>query len=243
MELKTHNIINNNCYYALNSDIGKRFLNQTDLPTSKEESPASFVDVYVCRFPFVCASKEIYPPERQAEIDGIGNLQLKSQKFFAWKLLEYALKRSMGLKIDTIKFSKHNGKWTCADCQFSISHCENVVAVAISRKEIGVDIEAYNPKRFTQNVMRRICTKNEVATLERLDEKKREIALNNMWTVKEAVFKCGNYSNFVPSRIDTSSEIYVTKQLRCENEQYVLSVVSPDAGKAVFRLPDDLELL
>ena len=79
---------------------------------------------------------------RQALIEKTVNEPMKRQRYYVWKLLEYALKNSFLLQPETIAFSvDENGKWSCPDCYFSLSHCNDAVAVAVSATPVGVDIE------------------------------------------------------------------------------------------------------
>lgn len=192
------------------------------------------LDVYVCKFPFEVENHSIFPRERLEEINAVSNAQLKEQKFYAWKLLEYALKRSFGSDIKTVKFTKQNGKWTCDEYKFSISHCNDVLAVAVSRENVGVDVELVNPARFKMDLARKICAERELINLLLLNENERALKLNAMWTVKEAAFKRLGGKTFVPSRIEISTETHTTKQLRCGNKTYFLSVASLYADKAEF---------
>ena len=41
----------------------------------------------------------LYPPERQAEIDGISRESVRREKYFVWKLLEYAVARTIDMPI------------------------------------------------------------------------------------------------------------------------------------------------
>ncbi len=100
-----------------------------------------FIAAYVYKYPFNTDNFDVLSAERRAEIDAASNPQLKEQKLYAWKLLEYALSRSAGLDVKSIQFTKLNGKWTCNGCCFSISQCGNVVAVAVSDNAVRIEVE------------------------------------------------------------------------------------------------------
>lgn len=209
-----------------------------DTPQSNKDKT---VYVFVRKLPFDVKNDEIYPPERQAEITSVTDVKLKTQKYYVWKLLEYALKRCCGADVKSAALEKQNGKWTCNKCNFSMSHCNDVVAVALSQSAVGVDVEKTDVNRFSDALARKICTKKELAALP--DEPvERASALAAMWTVKESFFKSGKDAVFAPSRIETSEIFHVTKQLRDGDAQYVLSVVSRTDADAVFDVAG-LELL
>ena len=64
------------------------------------------------------------------------------QKYYAWKLLEHGIKNTLNLTLEEADFTlSENGIWESSFCKISISHCKNLVAVAISDKNVGLDIE------------------------------------------------------------------------------------------------------
>ena len=79
---------------------------------------------------------------RNEEIKSTTNAKLKLQKYYAWKVLEYAIKNDFNLNPLDVDFTKNaNGKWKCSNFHFSISHSENAVCVSISTKQTGVDVQ------------------------------------------------------------------------------------------------------
>ena len=66
---------------------------------------------------------------------------------------------------------------------FSLSHCKDAVACAVSNNNIGIDVESvisYNP-----DVARRVCTADELKMLEQSSNK--NVDFIKLWTVKEAI--------------------------------------------------------
>ena len=61
---------------------------------------------------------DVYPPQRQSEIDRCSNEGVRLEKYTAWKLLEAAVRQSVGLPMETVAFSKNAyGKWReCVSC-------------------------------------------------------------------------------------------------------------------------------
>lgn len=78
---------------------------------------------------------------RDEEICSALNEKVKRQKFFAWKLLQKGLNKLGFNPLDIEFFKSGNGKWTSNKVNFSISHSEKAVVVAISDLPVGVDVE------------------------------------------------------------------------------------------------------
>lgn len=88
------------------------------------------------------------------------------------------------------RFGEH-GKPRLADdgpC-FNASDSGDVVVVAVTSTEVGVDIELPRPLSRRERLARRICTERELETLRRSPEKTRDNLLLRMWTCKEAALK------------------------------------------------------
>ena len=239
-----YHIIYNNCeHFANECYFGEKFCSMTDnLRAQFRAIPV--VHVYAAKFPFDVESKEIYPPERANEIESCSNEQVRLSKYYVWKLLESALMRTFGLKIKKVTFTKNqSGKWECGDCCFSLSHSGNLVAVALSRKSVGVDIERKDTARFDEKIAQKILTEREEEEVKQLDENARGAALNLLWTKKEALFKQGGEGAFNPRNVETADGRFLSKEIAAGGERYILTVASEDAPRAQFRLEEDLQFI
>ena len=236
-----YDILHNNCeHFANECAFGEKISFMTESLREKFRA-IPIVHVYVQRFPFAVEEEKICPPERVAEIESCSNADVRRQKYFVWKLLEKALMRSFGLTMDKLDLRRtDSGKWTCSACQFSLSHSGNVVAVAVSRKPIGVDVERLDESRFTDAMEQKIATQREREQLQGLGNN-RGTALNALWNKKEAIFKSLEQKSFVPSGIQTEQFATVTKQFQCDGKQYLISVASEDAKMAIFRTADSID--
>ena len=122
-------------------------------------------------------------------ISSINDLVRKKQSFFVWKLLIYALKLN---GYNNVKFTNTNGKW-CAknsEINFSLSHSQNMVCVAVNKGNIGVDIEKISDKLYPLEKRYKNCPDNEDKLL----------YLSRCFTGEEAKFKaqtCQNVKNFI----------------------------------------------
>jgi phosphopantetheinyl transferase len=96
-----------------------------------------------------------------------------------------------------------NGKWSCGDCFFSLSHSRRAVAVAVSRKPVGVDIESLD-RPMSAGLPGKILTAAEQAEYAALPEDSRLSYLLQAWCAKESLFKVGEDKQFRPTALDTA---------------------------------------
>lgn len=188
-------------------------------------SPSNKIHVFVASYPFDVLSAYL-PCARQREIDECLNDDVKNSKYYAFKLLEIALKSVYGADMRDCNVVRNDrGKWTCDVCNFSLSHCGDVVAVAVSDAPVGVDVERINASRFEDKLQRRIFTENERETASAMTDAERCDFANRIWTVKEAQFKRSGGKVFVANQIEASLAESETKRLSSNNREYYLSVV------------------
>ncbi len=130
-----------------------------------------------------CNYKDVQCLVRKKYINSIRDPKRKKQSFFVWKLLEYVSKKQFGCdKIDGE--AEQNGKWRIkgVDFKFSLSHSDNIVAVAVSDASVGVDVEKYSDtimkvrKFLLKNGEKDCCCDTEKLIL--------------LWTERESFFKC-----------------------------------------------------
>ena len=235
--MRDHHILDNECRLVESNG------SMTDNPR-EQSGTLPVVDVYVAKFPFAVENEEIYPPERKQEIESCSNEKVRQSKYYVWKLLELALTRTFGLKIKDLTFTHtKNGKWECPDCCFSLSHSGELVAVALSQKRIGVDIERKDEARFDEKLAQKILTEREETTYKQLDERARSAVLNTIWTKKEALFKCTGEGGFTPSNVETTDAVFASREIAYDSGRYIVTVASLDAPRALFRLGEGLELI
>lgn len=208
----------------------------------------SFCEVFVAEIPHGVAVGEVFPPRRNDEIASCGSLKTKIEKFCVWKLLEYALS-TRGFSVEKLHFSQtERGKWDCDVCRFSLSHSHGLVAVALSDAPVGVDLERIAPLKNRERVAEKLLSPTETAaysamldgkeidktgsTSVRVSGKKTAIPepadefLLKAWTRKEAAFKLGGNSVFIPAKTDT--EQVATARLSASDGDYFLSVATED---------------
>lgn len=71
------------------------------------------------------------------------------------------------------------------DIHFNISHCQKAIAVAVSDKPVGIDVESF--RRFSDGLLDKTMNSSEKAVI--LASESPEETFAAYWTRKEAVFK------------------------------------------------------
>ena len=176
----------------------------------------------------------VHSAQRQAALDSTGNEQLRRERYYVWRLLEYAIEHSLLLNPEDISFSKDaNGKWHCKEFFFSLSHSERALAVAVSKNPVGVDIEKIASPR-SEKFPQKALNSEEYEHYIRLPEKEKTAFLIGAWTAKESIFKLGNEETFIPSAISANSGVRTVTVNVC-GEEYALSVASEDNSSASIK--------
>ena len=106
----------------------------------------------------------------------------------AYRLLQHALSQEYGIH-DLPQFTyTANGKPLLAchpDIHFSLSHCREAVAVAVSDRPIGIDVETLD--HYSEDVARQVM--NDVEMRRILASPHPDITFTQLWTMKESLFK------------------------------------------------------
>ena len=180
--------------------------------------------VFVAQIPENISIGKLYPSERNAEIASVTNERVKNEKYFVWRLLEYAIEKALGVNIKEVAFKKcESGRWMAEGFDFSLSHSDGVAAVAISDTCVGVDIEEVSLPR-AESFAKRTLSAFEYEEFSSLPAEGREEYLIRKWTAKEATFKSRNGDSFVPCQTEVKVENVKTSLLTLNGRKYVLSV-------------------
>ena len=195
---------------------------------------------YVCFSPIPngASDEPLYPMERQREIEKIKNPTVRREKYFAWKLLEKAVRLGMRLDFKSLKFNRlEDGRWLSPDFYFSISHSGGALAVAISSEPLGIDIEPLG-RGFSEGLVRRYFTEGEKEHYCASSEEHKEECALRIWTAKEAYFKSLSRDKFEPSRVDTSGISYASGDIDISGSKFIYSLYSEKLDFEI--LPVDL---
>ncbi len=219
---KGYHILHNNCeHFCFECVFGEKRSTQTD------DVRALFcgmtqLDVYYAKIPQDVPLTTVYPPTRQAEIAACTNVQVRRQKYCVWRLLAYALRQSFRYDLADLHIEKQeNGQWITDRCYFSLSHSKHIVAVAVSRRPVGVDVELDAPLK-TQGLAHKILTPEELLVWQQLPEDQQQAYILRCWSGKESEFKRKGTGVFEPSKTAISPDTH-TVSLEIDSCLYYLS--------------------
>ena len=189
----------------------------------------NFLSIFISKIPDNLEISDVFPEKRNQEIKNCKSDVVKKERFWAWKILESAVKETTGLKLEDIDISKlDNGKWVSKKLYFSLTHSHGLVAVAVSSKSVGIDIETWtefeNKKYSLENMVKRFLSENELAIYSDAANKRRFLEL---WTKKEAAFKENpSDDGFYSKNIELDNNKLFTKYDFFDDKEYCLSVCS-----------------
>lgn len=188
--------------------------------------------MYVAPIPQNVRIEKVYPEARYEEIRSCASEKVRIQKYLVWKLLESAIANSFGLDFNSLDFKKDkSGKWSCGKVEFSLSHSANAVAVAVSDKDVGMDIELVR-NIACEKLAQKILTPNERTVFGTLDKSERDGYILEKWTRKESLYKRSGICAF--SQADVDGQAFLTQNIEIQSEKYVLSVCAQSVEN--FRL-------
>ena len=168
---------------------------------------------------------------RRAEIAALKNAEARKEKFSTWRLLEYAVKCGTGSDLNDLCPRKTDtGKWVADGVYLSLSHSRGAVAVCVSDRPCGVDIEELVPPR-AKNFAKKALTEREIGELEKLPDAARGLMLTELWSKKESLFKKSGAAVFSPKNLDTVLGVRAVRVTLAER-QFVLSFASENLEKA-----------
>ena len=124
---------------------------------------------------------------RREYVLSISDVLRRKQSILVFKLLEFCLTKFY--LINNPIFSENEGVWLLNDydVKFSLSHSKNYIAVAISDKDVGVDVEKLDGK-----ILKLKNKFDYVSDAENLIK-----ALTLEWTKRESLFKAGFGNNYI----------------------------------------------
>lgn len=124
---------------------------------------------------------EQLPPSRKAKaaiLDGDGRKIAISEYYLLKELLK--LKDNVDLSYD------EKGKPALAGYNFSFSHCDKVICIAVGDTPVGVDIEKL--RSYDDGLARYVLNDDELAFVQAQHNK--DEWFTKLWTQKEATIKC-----------------------------------------------------
>lgn len=236
---KGYHILYNNCeHFAYECYNGEKYSFQTESIRQLFRS-IPVVDVYVAEIPQTEVIGKLIPRSRQKEIESVANFDKKREKYFVWKLLEYALKKSFSKEISKVKLKKNSsGKWVCSDCFFSLTHSERAVCVAVSNSSVGVDVEKI--QKQIVDISKEILSEEEYEEYFAVADLDKPAFLADAWTKKESLFKLKDVKCVTREEFRLLNDKVFHKKITVNGDNYSLSVATAHPEKV--KLYEDIDL-
>ena len=185
----------------------------------------NFVAVYIAPLPTNAKLGEVFPRARFNEIQAVKNEKVQREKYFVWKLLEYAVANHFDKPLNQIQFIKEStGKWSSDLCEFSLSHSENALCVALSNAPVGVDIQKIRQTKI--DLSKEILDTSEYAHYQTLAPEEQTVFLINAWTKKESLFKQKNTKILSREEFRNQTGPIFQTTVCLQDETYALSVAT-----------------
>ena len=182
-------------------------------------------DVYLALLPCGECDEPLYPEERDTLVKNTANPTVRRERYFVWRLLEVAIRRSLGLELPEIGLRRDGERWTSELADISLSH-GGALAVAVSGAPVGVDIESLLGDSDTARLAERFFSDAERAEYYAAPEEERRAAFLRIWTAKEAIFKSQRSAAFAPSEVDSGASRVHSRTVRLGDEDFILSVAT-----------------
>ena len=182
-------------------------------------------DVYLALLPCGECDEPLYPEERDTLVKNTANSAVRRERYFVWRLLEMAIRRSLGLELSEIGLRREGERWTSELADISLSH-GGALAVALSGAPVGVDIESLSGDSDTARLAERFFSDAERAEYYAAPEDERRAAFLRIWTAKEAIFKSQRSAAFAPSEVDSHASRVHSRTVRLGEEDFILSVAT-----------------
>lgn len=168
----------------------------------------------------------------------------RKRSVLAFVLLQRALREEYGItEIPEFVYNEF-GKPSFSNLpiHFSLSHCKDAVACAVSDYNIGIDVESVMP--YNPDMARRVCTADELKMLEQSSNK--DVEFIKLWTVKEAISKYeGMGLSLQFAEIDVSKYAVHTNMFK--SKKPVLSIASDRDSKIfsqnLLTIPFDCDII
>jgi 4'-phosphopantetheinyl transferase len=178
--------------------INPQFIKIKELKTPLSQVPclnSSDIIIYTIYLPlFIDALPDLVfflSPEERNRSERFHHKKDQNQFAICRSLLKLVLAAQTKVAIKDICIEYHlNKKPYLAShpwLHFNVSHSEDHAIIALSHREVGIDIESIPQNLDLDNLLPDIFTKNEILEIENAEDKKKAFYL--LWTRKEALVK------------------------------------------------------
>lgn len=146
-----------------------------------------YVDEHIYGFDLDAALRSISEQRREQALRYRYELGQR-QCVLAYLLLKRALHDEYGIDGNPVFSYGEHGKPFLTDypgIHFSLSHCREAVACAVSTKPVGIDVESV--REYKEGLARYTMSDDELQQI--LSADRPDVAFTRLWTMKEAVLK------------------------------------------------------
>ena len=182
--------------------------------------------VFLAEIPKAVAGPPLGCKDREREIAACKSDTVQAQKYYVWRLLEQAL-AELKISLLSCDFQKlPSGKWAAKGVSFSLSHSENIAAVALAKGgvSVGIDVEKISAKTVKKLQNLPFLTAEESVEYADLQGDAQAEFLVSAWTKKESLFKMDGRGVFRPANISSKTPNVRTEWLEIVGERFALSV-------------------
>ncbi len=152
----------------------------------------------------------------------------RRRSFFSWYLLYLKLvERKINVSNLKVEFNE-NGKPLIEGINFNISHSHNLVAVAISSHEVGIDLELVEEKD-NEKIAKKIMNEEEYQKYLKNKE-----YFYKVWTKKEAYLKRKGLALDFALNKDYKIDDVVSYYIQDEDDNNYYLSVSPSSSRVEF---------
>ena len=170
-----------------------------------------FDDMNLCTDAQVESMLPLVPEPRRSEALRFKHTFGRFACLKAYLMLAELLRSEFGLEEFSMETGEH-GKPFLADhpeIHFNISHCQKAIAVVVSDKPVGIDVESF--RDFNDGLLDK--SMNPAEKTEILNSELPQVTFASYWTRKEAVFKMqgtgitDNLHNILSGGVTTGTKI------------------------------------
>ena len=105
----------------------------------------------------------------------------------SWLMLMNELGNERMSELGEWQYNEHGKPYIVDGPYFSLSHCKEAIAVTISDKPIGIDVESIRPAK--EELIARVMSEGERRELSELSGEQKDRMFTRLWTRKEAIVK------------------------------------------------------
>ena len=223
---KGYNLIYNNCEHFANRCVFN-VSKSTQIEDFKQEMLNKITpkEIYIAPVESFI-NNSILPKYTIKELKKITNESVRNQKISAYGLLKYAVEKSFKFddNFKTLKKTK-NGKPFAKNYCLSISHTTELIAVGVSKLNLGIDLEVVDNSKDFNHLEKFIISESESSINPKSIED-----LISVWTKKEAQFKFNGDKIYNPKTINSTLTTSKSININYNNKNYILSVVADDVA-------------